>query len=117
MIVGATIPLGGITAHVERIQPMWLETEFRHSVIAFGGGGARKRDLAALAFRYDCPLARAVAASAKPPAEILGTPLIRFHGLYYRSARAEGWNTHSIPCHAWSKLHPRLPCRPIFILV
>ena len=35
---GACIPLGGLLARVERIRPQWLETEFRHSVIAFGGG-------------------------------------------------------------------------------
>jgi ZIP family zinc transporter len=35
---GACIPLGGLFARVERIRPQWLETEFRHSVIAFGGG-------------------------------------------------------------------------------
>ena len=37
-IAGATIPLGGLAACVERVQPQWLEQEFRHSVIAFGGG-------------------------------------------------------------------------------
>jgi ZIP family zinc transporter len=35
---GAMIPLGGILARVEHIRPQWLEEEFRHSVIAFGGG-------------------------------------------------------------------------------
>lgn len=37
-LAGATIPLGGFVARVERIRPAWLENEFRHSVIAFGGG-------------------------------------------------------------------------------
>lgn len=37
-LAGAAIPLGGMTARLEHIQPEWLETEFRHSVIAFGGG-------------------------------------------------------------------------------
>jgi len=37
-VAGATIPLGGLVACVERIRPHWLEAEFRHSVIAFGGG-------------------------------------------------------------------------------
>lgn len=37
-IAGATIPIGGLLACVERIQPAWLEAEFRHSVTAFGGG-------------------------------------------------------------------------------
>lgn len=37
-LAGATIPLGGLVACVERIRPDWLEAEFRHSVIAFGGG-------------------------------------------------------------------------------
>lgn len=35
---GACIPLGGLLASVEKIRPSWLENEFRHSVIAFGGG-------------------------------------------------------------------------------
>lgn len=37
-LAGACIPLGGILALKERIHPRWLETEFRHFVIAFGGG-------------------------------------------------------------------------------
>lgn len=37
-LAGAAIPLGGIVARFERIQPDWLEQEFRHSVTAFGGG-------------------------------------------------------------------------------
>ncbi len=37
-IGGTTIPLGGLIAHVERVRPRWLESEMRHSVIAFGGG-------------------------------------------------------------------------------
>ena len=35
---GAAIPLGGLLAQIERIQPKWLEQELRHAVIAFGGG-------------------------------------------------------------------------------
>ncbi len=35
---GACIPLGGFIAKIERIRPQWLEKEFRHFVIAFGGG-------------------------------------------------------------------------------
>jgi len=35
---GAAIPIGGLLARVEQIRPRWLENEFRHSVIAFGGG-------------------------------------------------------------------------------
>jgi ZIP family zinc transporter len=37
-LAGATIPLGGFVARFEHIHPTWLEDEFRHSVIAFGGG-------------------------------------------------------------------------------
>jgi len=37
-LAGATIPLGGFVARIEHIRPAWLETEFRHCVIAFGGG-------------------------------------------------------------------------------
>jgi ZIP family zinc transporter len=35
---GACILVGGLAASVERIRPRWLESELRHSVIAFGGG-------------------------------------------------------------------------------
>ncbi len=35
---GICIPLGGALANFERIKSRWLENEFRHSVIAFGGG-------------------------------------------------------------------------------
>ncbi|NHN38514.1 divalent cation transporter [Pseudomaricurvus alcaniphilus] len=35
---GACIPLGGLLANFEKIRPAWLENEFRHAVIAFGGG-------------------------------------------------------------------------------
>jgi ZIP family zinc transporter len=35
---GACILIGGLLARIEHIRPEWLETEFRHSVIAFGGG-------------------------------------------------------------------------------
>lgn len=35
---GACILAGGLLARVERIRPLWLEQELRHSVIAFGGG-------------------------------------------------------------------------------
>ena len=38
LCAGACIPLGGILACKEKIRPRWLENEFRHSVIAFGGG-------------------------------------------------------------------------------
>jgi ZIP family zinc transporter len=37
-IAGATIPLGGLLASFPRLVPRWIEAEFRHSVIAFGGG-------------------------------------------------------------------------------
>ncbi len=35
---GACIPLGGIIGSYEHIHPMWLEKEFRHFIIALGGG-------------------------------------------------------------------------------
>lgn len=35
---GGAIPLGGLIARIEHLRPMWLEREFRHGVIAFGGG-------------------------------------------------------------------------------
>lgn len=35
---GAMIPLGGWLARYETISPRWLDTELRHSVIAFGAG-------------------------------------------------------------------------------
>lgn len=37
-LAGATIPLGASLARIEHIRPAWLRNEFRHSVIAFGGG-------------------------------------------------------------------------------
>jgi len=38
LLAGGAIPLGGWLARVESIHPAWLESEFRHGVIAFGGG-------------------------------------------------------------------------------
>jgi len=38
LCAGACIPIGGLFAYHEKIRPSWLENEFRHSVIAFGGG-------------------------------------------------------------------------------
>lgn len=35
---GACMLAGALIARIERIRPQWLEREFRHSVIAFGGG-------------------------------------------------------------------------------
>lgn len=35
---GIAMPLGAALASVEHIRPYWLESEFRHSVVAFGGG-------------------------------------------------------------------------------
>jgi len=35
---GVCIPIGGVIASFEHIHPNWLEKEFRHFVIAFGGG-------------------------------------------------------------------------------
>lgn len=37
-MAGSAIPIGGAIAMIEKISPQWLEEEFRHSVIAFGGG-------------------------------------------------------------------------------
>jgi zinc transporter, ZIP family len=38
LAAGACIPLGGLIASVEHLRPAWLENEFRHFVMAFGGG-------------------------------------------------------------------------------
>ncbi len=38
VLAGVTMPLGALLAKVEHISPKWLEKEFRHSIIAFGGG-------------------------------------------------------------------------------
>ena len=35
---GSCIPIGGMIARFERIQPLWLEEELRHFIIALGGG-------------------------------------------------------------------------------
>jgi len=37
-VAGSCIPVGGIIASFENIRPYWIETEFRHFSIAFGGG-------------------------------------------------------------------------------
>lgn len=37
-LAGAAIPFGALLASRESITPRWLETEFRHGVIALGGG-------------------------------------------------------------------------------
>lgn len=37
-LAGACIPLGGLLASIEHIHPNWLEQEFRHFLIALGGG-------------------------------------------------------------------------------
>ncbi|MEJ6401470.1 ZIP family metal transporter [Yoonia sp. 2307UL14-13] len=37
-LAGAMIPLGGWLARQENIRSDWLRTDFRHAVIAFGGG-------------------------------------------------------------------------------
>jgi ZIP family zinc transporter len=38
LLAGMAMPIGGVIAAVERIHPYWLENEFRHAVISFGGG-------------------------------------------------------------------------------
>jgi len=38
LLAGMAMPIGGAIAAVERIHPYWLENEFRHAVISFGGG-------------------------------------------------------------------------------
>jgi ZIP family zinc transporter len=38
LIAGLAMPIGAAFASFEKIKPDWLEEEFRHSVIAFGGG-------------------------------------------------------------------------------
>lgn len=37
-LAGAAIPAGGMLAAVDGILPRWLEAEFRHTIIAAGGG-------------------------------------------------------------------------------
>lgn len=46
LMAGLTMPLGAILARFEHIRSQWLENEFRHGVIAFGGGAL----LSAVAF-------------------------------------------------------------------
>lgn len=38
LLAGLAMPLGAVLARVEKIRPLWLEQEFRHSILAFGGG-------------------------------------------------------------------------------
>lgn len=37
-LAGFALPVGGALASIERLSPHWLEQEFRHGVLAFGGG-------------------------------------------------------------------------------
>jgi ZIP family zinc transporter len=37
-LAGLALPAGGALASVEHLRPRWLEQEFRHGVLAFGGG-------------------------------------------------------------------------------
>lgn len=37
-VAGLAMPVGAWLAAIERLKPRWLENEFRHGVIAFGGG-------------------------------------------------------------------------------
>lgn len=38
LMAGAAMPIGASLAGVDRILPRWLEAEFQHTVVAFGGG-------------------------------------------------------------------------------
>ena len=38
LVPGVAMPIGAFFAGIEHIRPYWLESEVRHSVIAFGGG-------------------------------------------------------------------------------
>ena len=38
LFAGAAVPIGAFFAQFENIESDWLKEEFRHSVIAFGGG-------------------------------------------------------------------------------
>lgn len=38
LFAGLAMPIGAAFASIEKIKPEWLEEEFRHSVMAFGGG-------------------------------------------------------------------------------
>lgn len=37
-LAGLAMPLGALLARLENIHPRWLEREFQHSILAFGGG-------------------------------------------------------------------------------
>ena len=37
-VSASCILAGGLLARIERVRPRWLEQEFRHAIIAFGGG-------------------------------------------------------------------------------
>jgi len=38
LMAGLAMTLGALLANIEKIQPKWLEEEFRHGIMAFGGG-------------------------------------------------------------------------------
>ncbi|MCV6628161.1 MAG: divalent cation transporter [Cellvibrionaceae bacterium] len=46
LLAGLAMPLGAAIARIEAVHPNWLDEEFRHGVIAFGGGAL----LAAVSF-------------------------------------------------------------------
>ena len=37
-LAGLALPLGAVIASIEQVRPHWLEEEFRHGMLAFGGG-------------------------------------------------------------------------------
>lgn len=45
-LAGMALPVGGVVARLENVQPNWLDQEIRHWILAFGGGVL----LAAVAF-------------------------------------------------------------------
>jgi ZIP family zinc transporter len=38
LLAGLALPIGGLVARLEHLQPNWLEQELRHGILAFGGG-------------------------------------------------------------------------------
>ena len=37
-MAGMAMPLGALLAGVDQLRPTWLTDEYRHGIIAFGGG-------------------------------------------------------------------------------
>ena len=71
-LAGACIPIGAGLAHIEHFRSQWLEQEFRHFVIAFGGGAFMMIDRIQARAKQATPQFTAMAADFLPESLALG---------------------------------------------